>query len=122
MNGETPRFSFGEEKDSEIYSSAPSLYTLLKKYYKNKTELLIKNETKKHLSSFSKSYTKKKDISSTFKQQRNGTPEPYYGQFTKFLMKRFHLRNDYDKQHADEFLSSKEQAFKFPSRNDDIID
>ena len=120
MEGETPKFSLGREKNLEIYSSSPSFYALLMKSYENKTDLLLQRETKRHLSSFSKSHRKKKNLSPAKKKSRDASVPK--GQFAQLLMKRFVLRNDFDKQHAEEFLSSKEQAFVFPSRNDDIID
>ena len=121
MNDVTPKFSFGTENDSEKYASTPTFYKLLLKSYENKTESLIKSEARRHLCSFSKLNKRKKNLSPVRKRSRDGTSEPK-GQFEKFLVKRFQLRNDYDKPHVDEFLLSKEQAFKFPSRNDDIID
>ena len=121
MNGETPKFNFVKEKNPEIYSATPTFFSLLMKSYENKNDILLKRVTKRHLSAFSKSNQEEKNLSPAKKIPRNDTPEPK-GEFAKFLEKRFKLRNDYDKQHADEFLSSKEQAFEFPSRNGDIID
>ena len=119
--GETPKFNSGNEKDSGINSPILSFYSLLMKSYEKKTELLLKREVKRHLSAFTKSNKKKKNFSPVKKRTRNDVSEPK-GQFAKFLVKRFQLRNDYDRQHSEEFLVSKEQAFEFPSKDDDIID
>ena len=120
MNGETPKFNFLKEKNPEIYSATPTFFSLLMKSYENKTDVLLKRVTEMHLSEFSKMYKENKKNTPT-KKIKKDTSEPK-GQFEKFLEKRFNLRNDYDKQHVDEFLSSKELAFEFPSRNGDIIE
>ena len=39
MNGDTPKFNFEGERDSNIYSSGPNFYTLLMNYYQNKQKL-----------------------------------------------------------------------------------
>ena len=121
MDGQTPKFSICNEIVPEIYASDFTFYSLLLKSYENKAELLMKREAQKHLSSFTESSKRKVKISPAERRTRNDFSAPK-DQFAKFLEKRFKLRNDYDKQHVDEFLLSKEQAFKFPSRDDDIID
>ena len=120
MDDETPKFSSRKEEDSEIYSSESSFYSLLLKSYLKRDELPSKYKPKKHMSLLTKISKKKKKFSRAKKKRKNNVSEPK-GQFAKFLVKRFKLRNDYDEQHADEFLCSKEQAFEFPSRDDDII-
>ena len=120
MNADTPKFCFGEEKDSKKYSSDFTFYSLLLKSYENKADLLFKREAKKRLFSLNKSTKKKNNLASSKKRTKHNVSEPK-GQFATFLVKRFHIRNDFDKQHTDEFLSSKEQAFEFPSKDDDTI-
>ena len=109
------------EKESDKYSSDPSFYTLLMKCYNQKSESPRKHKPKRHLSSFTKIDKTKKGLSPAKKKRRNNVSQPK-GQFGILLVKKFKLRNDFDKQHVDEFLSSKEQAFEFPSKDDDIID
>ena len=119
MNGETPRFNFENENETKLNLSDSSFYSLLMKSYDKQTEL-FKLEAKRRYSTFSHINKKNKNISHSKKKRRHEVSEPK-GKFATFLVKRFKLRNDYDKQHTDEFLLSKEQAFEFPSRDDDVI-
>ena len=120
MNGDTPKFNFEGERDSNIYSSGPNFYTLLMNYYQNKQKLSIEKKQKNNLSP-KNNLNENEEMFSPVKKETRSISLPK-GQFAMFLLKRFRLRNDYDKQHVDEFLLSKEQAFEFPSRDDDIID
>ena len=121
MNGETPTFSFGKQRTTDEYSSDSSFYSLLMKYSQNTNESSPKNKPKRHYSTFSKLCKNKKALSPAKKRPKSNYSLPK-GKFAMFLVKRFKLRNDFDKQHADEFLLSKEQAFEFPHRDIDLID
>ena len=111
MDIETPRFNSGENKKVETNNSS-SFSSLLMECHQKEVALTPQFEPKK-LNSPKKPKKKSTDLIVIKRRNKNKEPEPKE-QYASFLLKRFNLRNDFDEEHSDEFLLSKEQAFEIP--------
>ena len=110
MDYETPRFNFGENKRIEL-NQLSSLSTLLTEYYQKRAS--SPQFKSKKLYSPNKIIKKLSDLTPIKRGKLNKISQPK-GQYASLLLKRFFIRNDFDKEHVDEFLLSKEQAFELP--------
>ena len=111
MEKETPRFNSGENKEKRL-DDLESFAKLLMECYEKRAAKTPDLKPKK-LDSPKKPNKKFSDFTRIKKQKRNYVSQDK-DKYASLLLKRFILRNDFDEEHVDEFLLSKEQAFEFP--------
>ena len=111
MDFETPRFNSGENNKVET-NNLSSFSSLLMECHLKDVSLTPQLKPKRFKPP-KKPKKKSTDLVVIKRRYKNKESEPK-DQYASFLLKRFKLRNDFDEEHSDEFLLSKEQAFEFP--------